>query len=280
MALPAELAQIETDFLSGRNPLAYIPLCHALRRQKQYMRALELCQRGLAGDPHSIAGRTLYSRLLADLGHYEEALREITKAEASAPDAMGLMVEKARCLIRLKRIDEAEKTLGRLAERNPLDPEVQLLNTQLRQLRGQTSSRASRESQDAGARTIRLDNREILARLLQEMRVQVRVLSCAVVPTGAGEPALEGDPSAAEAAYAFYRGVSAAARDLGEPSMRVGLLETENAQLIVLVRRNTLVSICVEPTPRFGKIYHRFLTAVSHLLPEALTESAHPEKEK
>ncbi|MBI5153965.1 tetratricopeptide repeat protein [Candidatus Poribacteria bacterium] len=72
MALKAaELAKLEADFASGRNPLAYIPLCQALRRQRRYTEALEACQRGLRSDPNSVAGRTMLARLLADLGRYE-----------------------------------------------------------------------------------------------------------------------------------------------------------------------------------------------------------------
>ena len=64
MAVTSEFYQLESDFLTGRNPLAYIPLCHALRRQKNYTRAYELCQRGIRNDPKSVAGRTLLARLL------------------------------------------------------------------------------------------------------------------------------------------------------------------------------------------------------------------------
>lgn len=272
MTLPAELVQMEKDFLSGRNPMAYIPLCHALRRQKAFTRALELCQRGLGGDPNSVAGRALYARLLVDLGHYEDALREIARAEAQAPDAMGLMVEKTRCLLRLKRFEEAELVLRELVTRNPLDPEVQLLNTQMRQLRNAIGGLGN-SSRDAIPRVLKLTSKEILDRVVSEMRLQVKVLSCAVIPTGAGEPALEGDPGPAEAGYSFFKGVTAACREMEQGTMRVGLMETENAQLIVLVRRNTLVSLCIEPTIRFGAVFHRFQILVSQLLADPVAET-------
>mgnify|MGYP003856636907 CR=1 FL=1 len=81
MATPAETKRLEQDFLSGRDPRAYIPLCAALRRQKSYIRGLEMAQRGLRGDPTSVAGRIIYARLLSDVGHYEDALREIARLE-------------------------------------------------------------------------------------------------------------------------------------------------------------------------------------------------------
>lgn len=278
MVVPAELAQIEEDFLSGRNPLAYIPLCHALRRQRQFPRALELCQRGLAGDPSSIAGRTLYARLLSDLGHYEDALREVARAETQAPGAMGLLIEKTRCLLRLHRLEEANEVLQPLLDHSPLDPEVQLLSTQVRQLRARAAA-ASISGSDSSQRVLRLTNREMLQQLLELLRPHALVLSCAVIPVKAGEPAVEGNPALAEAAYAFYSGVDRVSRDLDEPPMRMGILETESAQIIVLVRKDALVSIGFEPTPRFGKLYHRFHTAVCQLLPEAAPDFSPSDKE-
>lgn len=273
MAQSREFEKLEEDFLSGKNPLAYLPLCRQLRRQKAYARALELCQRGLAGDPNSIAGRTLYCRLLSDLGHYEDSLREIQRAETQAPDAQGLQKEKTRCLLRLNRPEEAETVLNELISRNPVDPEVQMLTTQLRRHRAQTT--VGSPSSENEVRFLRLSNREILEKLLEEMRPHVKMICCAVIPIGGGEPALEGDAMAAEAGYHYFRGVSKTCEEMEEGLFRVGLLETEKSQLIVLVRKKTLVALCIEPTAKFGKIYHRFVNVVSQLLPEA-AEGARP----
>lgn len=273
MPIPADLGQMERDFLSGKNPLAYIPLCQALRRAKNYQRALEICQRGLSGDPNSIAGRTLYARLLLDLAHYEEALREIARAETSAPEAMGLQVEKARCLLRLKRLEEAEETMRLLTTRNPLDPQVQLLGTELRRLRTQASSSTSLlTSRDSSPRLVRLTSDEVLTSILNEMKGQVTILSCAVIPTGAGQPALEGDALVAESAFQFYKETASSCLEVDSGTMRVGLIETDKVQLIVLVRRKTLVALCIQPTPNLGKIFHRLLMLVGQLLPESAKE--------
>lgn len=270
MAQPAEIAQLERDFLTGKNPLAYIPLCQALRRGQHFSRALDICQRGLAHDPDSIAGRTLHARLLADLGHYEDALREISKAELSAPDAVGLQIEKARCLLRLQRNGEASSVLDKLNTSSPMNPEVQNLNRQLRD-RERANSRQSLSSVSVERlpRVFRRNCQEVLNSVIDEMHSMVKVVSAAVIPTGAGEPAVEGDAMHAEAAYEFYRGISIACKDLESGQMRVGLMETDQIQLIVLVRDKTIVSISFEPTPNFGKIYHRLVTVVGQLMPEA-----------
>jgi tetratricopeptide (TPR) repeat protein len=274
MVQPAELQQLEKDFLSGKNPLAYIPLCNALRRQKNYSRALEICQRGLGGDPSSLAGRTLLARLLADLGHYEDALREINRAEVSAPEANGLLVEKARCMIRLKRVEEAEVIITRLDHRNPMDPQVQLLNNQLRQLRAQAKGSTTHSlSRDEVPRFVRMSNREVMDLIKRELRGHAVILSLAVIPMGAGEPALEGDATVAEAAYQFWKEGNVCCQELDCGRIKLGIVETDKMQMFVLVKRQTLLALCIQPSQNIGKIYHRFQLVAGQLIPDALQSS-------
>ncbi len=269
MAIPSDYdpARLESDFLSGKNPLAYIPLCNALRKQKKYSRALEICHRGLAGDPESVAGRVIYARLLGDSGRYQDALAEIQRVENKAPDALGLMVEKAKCLIHLRRIEEARATLDELDKRNPFDPQVQMLETQYRQVKGQQQESNQRQSRSSGHRRLKLRNQEILDRILAEMRSLADIISCAVVPIRAGDPALHGTPEPAECAYEFYKEAMEACGELDCGGVEIGLIETENSQLIVLVRREHLVSFSMRPTANFGKVLYRLQMAVSRLLP-------------
>lgn len=270
MAVPSDYdpARLESDFLSGKNPLAYIPLCNALRKQKKYARALEICQRGLAGDPGSVAGRVLYARLLGDAGRYQDALDEIQRVEGRAPDALGLLVEKARGLLHLRRLEEARQALDILDQRNPFDPQVQMLETQYRQIQNQVQdARRETRKSEAGNRRLKLSNGEVLDRILDEMRPLADILSCAVIPIRAGEPALHGDEAPAESAYEFYKEAIAACGELDCGGVHIGLLETENSQLIVLVRREHLVSFCMRPTANFGKVHYRLQMAVSRLLP-------------
>jgi tetratricopeptide (TPR) repeat protein len=275
MVQPADLQQLERDFLSGKNPLAYIPLCNALRKQKNYARALEVCQRGLGADPTSLAGRTMLARILADLGHYEDALREITKAEAFAPDAMGLMIEKARCMIRLKRIDDAEALISQLDTRNPLDPQVQLLNTQLRQLRTQLKGGTTHTmARDEAPRFVRHSNQEILDIVRREMKGHAVILSLAVIPTGAGEPAVEGDVTIAECAYQFWKESDVCCRELDCGASRLGILETDKIQMLILIKKSTLLAISIQPSANLGKIYHRFQLVAGQLLPDAVSSGS------
>ncbi|MEO8376613.1 MAG: CDC27 family protein, partial [Candidatus Sumerlaeota bacterium] len=262
MAAVGELFQLESDFLSGRNPLAYIPLCHALRRQKKYIQALELCQRGVRSSPNSIAGRTLLARLLGDLGRYEEALREIAKVEVHSPAAMGILVEKAKCLIRLRRLMDADVALQTLNSLNPLDPQVQLLNRGLSELRNHEMHSTPIPLKSGFLRRASMTSKEILDHVRDEMKGHCAIISIAVIPKGAGEPAVEGTESAAEVAYKFYKDATKACKDMDVGEVRLGIVETTDVQLIVLVRQGSLVSLAIQSTPSLGKILYRFQTVV------------------
>ncbi|MCC6546734.1 hypothetical protein IT570_06150 [Candidatus Sumerlaeota bacterium] len=266
MAAVGELFQLESDFLSGRNPLAYIPLCHALRRQKKYIQALELCQRGVRVGPSSVAGRTLLARILSDLGRYEEALREVSKVEAEAPHAMGVLVEKAKCLIRLRRLMEADVVLHTLNSLNPLDPQVQVLNRGLIELRKHEMLSTPLPMKSGFMRKPSMTSRDILELVRDEMKDHCSILSLAVIPKGAGEPAIEGKEEAAEVAYKFYRDSTQSCKDLEVGAVRLGIIETAEVQLIVLVRQGSLVSLAIQSTPSLGKILYRFQTVVGELV--------------
>lgn len=261
-----ELERLEQDFLSGRNPLAFIPLCQALRRSKKFAKALELCQRGLVSDPTSVAGRTLLARLLGDMGRYEEALREASKAEMLAPEATGLLVEKARALLKLHRANEAEALIQRLNGRNPMDPEVQLLNTQLRQLRHSEESR-QRSSNAAVPRRTHITTKYVLDGLLGHLTPVAKVLSGVVVPMEVGEPAVMGDITQAESALEFCREVSQATVELDSGELTFSVVETERCLLFIAQRRRLVICVALESAINFGKTLHRFQIAVEQLLP-------------
>lgn len=269
MAAPADLNQLERDFLSGRNPLAYIPLCSGLRRQREYPRALDVCRRGLAADPDSTAGRTLLARLLSDIGRYEEALQEILRAEPRAPEAAGLATEKARALIHLGRLDEAREIIEVLRSRNLMGVDHQMLQDLLRQRERSGAQQSGTSGGSSDKVGIRRTSKEALALIVRELAALSSIRSAAIIPLDAGEPALEGNPVEAEVAYEHYRGIQGALKDSEQGTIKMSFIETAESQLIVLVRRRALVSLSFDPTPNFGKIYHRFPLIVAQHWPEA-----------
>lgn len=264
---PNELSRLEQEFASGRNPLAYIPLCQALRRGRNYQQALDVCLAGLRTDGSSVAGRTLLCRLYGDLGRYGDALRESDAALVDAPEAMGLLVERTRALIKLRRTDEAAESLDLLNRRNPLDPQVQLLNTMFKQLRG-SRERAALATVSAAPRAQHLSNGEIARRLQEAIGNLAPVHSIAVIPLDAGEPAVLGEVGAAEASLLFCQEVSLAAIELDQGNLMLGVLETERRELLVALRRRLVIGLSTQTGGAFGKVLHRFQLFLTQLFPD------------
>ncbi len=254
---PSDIARLEADFQSGRNPLAYIPLCQALRRTKRYARALEVCTTGLRGDRTSVAGRTLYCRLLGDLGRYQEAFNEIEKALSEAPDSMGLLTEKARCLIKLHRQEEAELLLQDLNRRNPLDPGVQYLNSEFRTLRTKKEA-AVAPARERVPGAAYLSTKEIAERLVGSVSPVAAVHAAAVIPLDAGEPAVIGAVENAEASLVFCQEVGVACLELDTGKLNTGIIETERRMLLIAQRQRLVVCLAVDPGQALGKVIHRF----------------------
>ena len=254
---PTDLARLEADFLSGRNPLAYIPYCQALRRAKRFARALEACVEGLARDRDSIAGRTLYCRILGDLGLFGEALTEIDRALQQAPESAGLQTEKVRCLIKLARYDEAEEALRELNRRNPMDATVQHLNSQFREYRTKKEA-ATSSSAPRSPGAAYLSTREISDRLVAAVSAVAAVHAAAVIPLDAGEPAVVGAVENAEAALVFCQEVGMACIELDTGRLNTGIIESERRLLFIAQRDRLVVCLAVDVQAQLGKVLHRF----------------------
>ncbi|MDX2175121.1 MAG: tetratricopeptide repeat protein [Candidatus Sumerlaeia bacterium] len=265
---PEELARLEREYQSGRNPLAYIPYCQALRKGHQYARALNICAReNRAGGSGSIAGRTLYCRLLADTGRYAESLEEAESALRTAPGSMRLQVEKARALIKLHRPVEARAVIDELNGANPLDPEVQLLNTMMRSAVASSQQQRGRSGEVAKRAAI-LNSREIVEQLARHIAPVSPVAGVAVIPIDAGEPFVTGPVEFAEAALLFCQEVAVASAELDTGGLLGGVLETERKQLFVASRRRLIIALAVDPSPAFGKVFHRFQLFLKQMFPD------------
>ena len=273
-AQPNDLVKLEADFLSGRNPLAYIPLCSALRRSRQYAQALETCQLGLSRDPNSIAGRTLYARLLADMGRYSDALQEVQKIEPLAPDAMGLLVEKARCQIKLRQTQEAQETLRVLDQRNPLDPQVQLLNSQLRALQG-TDFRQSRETPVSEV-TVSLPLEDIVESLMRQLKPLGIIKMVAALDLDSGKSCVEGALDITGPAEMNYQEVALACDELDQGTVRYQVIELAKAQVLILRRGRRMIVAVADPEVNFGRLHHRVISASLRMIAESGPAAVRP----
>ncbi len=148
MAASESITSLRRAFETGADPLSYIPYAQALRRARYYSQAIDVCVQGISKSGGSVAGRTLLGRLYCDVGNYEDSARTLREAAAEAPEAIGPRIALAQTLLRMHEIEEAEGLIERLNTENPLDPEVQLLNTALRRLR------AARRAPGCGSRPV------------------------------------------------------------------------------------------------------------------------------
>lgn len=278
MGAPTQIDQLEKEFRSGKNPLAFIPLCRALRRGRRLREALEVCRQGLAAGADSVAARALHARLLNDLEDFQAALEEARAGLVRHPEAMGLLLEEARALMGAGQLEEAGEIIGLLEEKNPLDDQVQKLASHWRRLLALGQVRPSRSSQavptleegdsHSSPAVARLTREEIPGKVMEEMEGLAKVISCAVIPIRAGEPALSGDQGAAEAGYTFFKGACTSCEDLDVGTMRLGILETEGASLIVLVRQDVIVTFACEPTNQFGRVLFKLQGIINRYLAE------------
>lgn len=270
MALNAqELAKLEADFASGRNPLAFIPLATGLRRERRLAEALDVCQRGLDRNPQSVAGRTLRARLLNDLGRYREALVEADRAEAALGEAMGLGVERVRALISLDELERARTCLGKLEAANLVAPEVQMLRGQLREREAQLKPVLVRTSQAAVPR-LRVAPVDELASLLTEaIEPLCKVMCCAACDLDSGKYGLEGRRLVLENAEELFQDLVTCCHEMEGGNLKAVTVETRTALTVITQRGRRLVVLSVDPSVNFGRFLHRLNLVLQQHAPVA-----------
>lgn len=266
MALQAgEFERLQSDFRSGRNPKAYIPLCQELRRRKRHGEALTVCQAGLVRDTASIAGRTELVRILAELGRFEEGLREVEKAERRTPDAFGLRMQKLRCQLRLRRLDDAGATLATLEAMNPMEPTLGALRAELQRAMG--GAVASRAEIRKPVFDVRLTGADFVRFLRSNVQALGKVLAVALVDLEKKQSFLEGDDHLAEIAAQFERETSQACQEMGHGSLSYGMIETHLAMVMAVRRGSKLVVVATDPGLNYGKLQHRVMLLVDRHFP-------------
>ena len=132
MSSQQPLDQLKTVYLSGRDPLAYIPYVTRLIEEKQYAQSLDICIRGLAARP-SIAGKRLLARIQFETGHYQDALALLDEILQEAPESFAAQVLLAKTWLRCGRWHEAKDLVEKLGNQNPNDKELQKLSHQIRE---------------------------------------------------------------------------------------------------------------------------------------------------
>ena len=261
MALSAEeKAKLLQDFRSGRNALAFLPLCTALRRERRYAEALDFCQQGLSRAP-SAAGRILQARLMSDLGHYNDALGVLDRLDATGDPSAASLAERARCLLALHRFDEATAVLERLDEINPMDAAAQALRSQLRAARG---------AGPAQAKLMRSPARAAMDEIAAALRAQIaplgEVLSLALLDLDTGKSHVEGEAEILETAEILHMENAQACSDLDFGELSSTTVELERAWMLVVRRRRRMAVLVFASNAPFGKWHHRVHIALDRLM--------------
>lgn len=216
----------------------------------------------------------MLARLLNDLEKQDEALSVAEAALGKSPEAMGLLIEKARALIDLERYSDAKAVVEQLNLMNATDPQVQALDSKIKraialgvvQATPSQVAVAKLDSINSVEPREKLGNQEIAEELSKEIKTLCPVLSCCVVPKGAGEPGLVGESEIAESGYSFYKGAWASCNDLDAGAMEAGIMETERVTVFVLVRPDAIVTLGTKPSAQFGKILYRMQMVVNKYL--------------
>ena len=133
------LAEGHAKFLTAANPgdseawSAFGFAAFALGRRNT---AREALKRAVALSPGYAAAHFNLASVLCDQESSEDALAEAEEAARLGARPRGTHMVKARALIQLDRLEEAEQLLGKLLADNPGDSEAQSILVRLRQVRG------------------------------------------------------------------------------------------------------------------------------------------------
>lgn len=268
MATNERLAALREEFETGTNPVVFIPYATALRRERCYPQAIEVCQKGLARHPGSVAGRTLLARLYCDIGAYEESRVILEQLYASAPDASGVRVALARTYIRMHEIERAESLLYRLNAENPMDPEVQILNTGLRRLKS-AGGGVKGDFRPSNLAPPPTTVEEILESVARRMGSVAKVIGVVLVSLeGTFETVRLGQIQALREAIEAFREVDRACEELEIGRVSGGEIALDAGTILFACRGDELVMLCLEPSERMGPARIAFDRAIARLFPE------------
>lgn len=252
-----EIDKLAADFRSGRNPMAFLPLCSALRRERRFAEALEVCQTGIARTG-AASGQRMRARLLADLGRYDEGLAVL---EALEGGGAGAAAEKARCLIALHRFDEAGRLLEEAERAHPMDPSLQAMRAELRAARERVPAAAA-----PAARAEPLTMEEACAALRRQIAPLGKVLTLALLDLDTGKSVVEGETDVLESAEVLHMENAQACSDLDFGELSSTTVELEQGWVLVVRERRRMAVLVFESGASYGKWHHRVRAVLEQVM--------------
>lgn len=270
MATSERLASLQHEYEAGQTALAFFPYAAALRRERKYLQAIEVCQQGLARNPTSVAGRTLLGRLLCDIGRYEESLLILEPVHEQTPGAAGVGIAVARTLVKMHELDRAEVLLEEANRANPMDPEVQLLNTAVRRLRAQQRLQRIQAPLSAVSEPPPTTPEEVVESIVSRIsRIASVVGGLMASLRGRYEPVRVGGGGVLLPFVDAYRELRKAYQELEYGMLLRGEFEWEQNMILFTTRQDDLVFVALRSVERSGRVKSVLESAVTQLVPSA-----------
>lgn len=266
MLTESEFDKLMSDYRSGTNIKAYLPLSKELRRRKLTEDAYDLCREGLSQDSRSAAGRIQLARLLNDMGRFAEANRELEKAEyQGAGNAVGFLEEKARCQLQLNQLLEAKDTINQLQKIQPLATTTQMLKSELRNAGG-LNSREEVSIADFQKRSF-IRPEKVIDLIEKTMKPLTKLSVVDFFDTHSSKFLLREKDLLLEQAIELHEDVAKSSIELGYGNLKYTMLELLQTQFFIVSRDRYILFAAFDPDANLGKIQHRVFLILDRHLP-------------
>jgi tetratricopeptide (TPR) repeat protein len=249
-----------------RHPLAFIPRAEALRTGGWLAQALDVCQRGLAASPATVAGRLLLARILVDMGKYAPAEAECEAVLTQARQSVCARRLLVKVFLHRHKFARAVALIEELKAETGDDAELaKALERAQRGLRdGHDSSPPAAEKTAPAA-----DGPPTRAAFLMQLCERPEVEECRVIVAGGDTDKALGEMLEAWAGAGVGLGQGRVHRAILESSkgtLLIQPLESDSATLVVKVRPGAALN----PTKRLINQIVRLENGPWQAVPEAV----------
>lgn len=206
-------------------------------------------------------------RLLCDLGRYDEALREADNALGRGIESLGLKVERARCLVKMRYLEEASQAVDLLNQEDPLDAHVQAVTGEFRRLEREKRTVVPGRAGAQVPPTPATRSFEILAETFHEEISKFAALG----PVGffdldSGKKKAWGDDAVVDAAEEVFQETALACLDLDEGFVSEMVIEMSSASVMIVQKARLVAVVTFGSDVNHGKLHHRMNFVMEQLV--------------
>jgi tetratricopeptide (TPR) repeat protein len=253
-----DLRELESIFLAGRSPTAYIPYARALREARAFAKALEVCLRGLENDPDTLTGRLLLGEIYFDMGRYDAAVKILAEAQQRAPRSYRVNLMLVRVLVKRRELDKALEIIRCLKQEHPFDGDLMRMEKSIKDELDMESTSPLAQTKPYKRPAATVERR--LGDLLTDLSQEKGVLDFAMVEPHLDEMA-KGKASILtprlRAAGEMARQLIAELLRLGGWALRQGVVEMTAGYVIFYAVNSRLLIIVADSSVSLGKLRYR-----------------------